>query len=136
MVLVVVDDLIFLSKIEQTARTLGIPIEAVGSANARDRVTSLPGSAVIIDLNHRSGEAVETIRAIKSDPAANSTRVIGFLSHVQGELAAAARAAGCDEVMARSAFNRQLAQLLRELAQADSKARDGGKRNSQEEPSS
>jgi hypothetical protein len=39
-------------------------------------------------------------------------RVVGFLSHVQTDLAAQARAAGCDEVMPRSAFTQNLAAIL------------------------
>jgi len=38
--------------------------------------------------------------------------VVGFVSHVQTETIAAARAAGIDEVMARSAFVARLATLL------------------------
>jgi hypothetical protein len=38
--------------------------------------------------------------------------VVAFLSHVQAELAAGARQAGADEVMARSAFVNQLPALL------------------------
>jgi hypothetical protein len=38
--------------------------------------------------------------------------MVGFLSHVQVDLAEQARAAGCDEVMPRSKFTRDLAQIL------------------------
>jgi hypothetical protein len=41
-----------------------------------------------------------------------SARVIGFGSHVDRDLLAAARAAGCDQVLARSAFFSRLPQLL------------------------
>jgi hypothetical protein len=43
-------------------------------------------------------------------------QVMGFLSHVQTDLAAAAHEAGCDFVLARSAFAQQLPQLLVKLA--------------------
>jgi hypothetical protein len=39
-------------------------------------------------------------------------RVVAFLSHVQGDLAAQAQAAGCAEVMPRSAFTQNLAAIL------------------------
>ena len=39
-------------------------------------------------------------------------RIIGFGSHVDRDLLDAARAAGCTEVLARSAFFRRLAELL------------------------
>lgn len=119
-VFALVDDLIFLSRIVFTARMLGLQLETVEPANTIDRLLALPNAAVLIDLNHRSGAALETIQAIKSYPQTAATRVIGYLSHVQGDLAAAARAAGCDVVMTRSAFSQQLPKLLRKLVELDS----------------
>lgn len=40
------------------------------------------------------------------------TRTVGFGSHVEPEMLAAARAAGCDEVLPRSQFFRRLTTLL------------------------
>ena len=64
---------------------------------------------VIVDLNARSGaiSAIERVRAVK-----NGVRMVGFLSHVQVDLAEQARAAGCDEVMPRSKFTQNLAEIL------------------------
>ena len=39
-------------------------------------------------------------------------RVVALLSHVQRELAAQAQAAGCSEVLPRSAFTQNLASIL------------------------
>jgi hypothetical protein len=39
-------------------------------------------------------------------------RVLAFLSHVQTDLAAQARAAGCTEVIPRSVFTQNLAAIL------------------------
>lgn len=64
---------------------------------------------VIVDLNARSHPlaAIERVRAAQKD-----LRVIGFLSHVQRELAEQAQVAGCNEVMPRSAFTQNLAAIL------------------------
>ena len=51
--------------------------------------------------------AIERVRAEKS-----GVRMVGFLSHVQVDLAEQARAAGCDEVMPRSKFTQNLAEIL------------------------
>jgi DNA-binding NarL/FixJ family response regulator len=115
-VLVAVEDLIFLSKIQQTVRETGIAIEPVEISKLKERLLQSSSRAVIVDLNHRSGKAVEAARAVKSDPATSHVRVLGFLSHVQTDLAREARQAGLDIVMARSAFSQQLPDLLRELA--------------------
>jgi DNA-binding NarL/FixJ family response regulator len=115
-ILTVVEDLIFLSKIRQTAREVGVLIEPTDLKKVKERILSRPARAVIVDLNHRSGNAVEAARAIKTDPATAHVQVLGFLSHVQTDLARAARAAGLDQVLARSAFTRELPDLLRKLA--------------------
>ncbi len=116
MILAVVDDLIFLSKIQQTAQLLRVPVEPVDPKNLQERAAQTNPRAVILDLNHRSGAAVAILRALKADPLTSGTPVVGFVSHVQSDLIAAARAAGCDEVLARSAFSAQLPQLLKNLA--------------------
>lgn len=114
-ILVAVDDLIFLSKIQQTAQLTGLPMEAVEPRKLQERIIQAPAQAVILDLNHRSGSALEVLRALKGDSRTNRVPVLGFLSHVQTALAAAARAAGCDQVLARSTFSAQLPQLLERL---------------------
>jgi len=112
MILTVVDDLLFLSKIQQTAKQLGV---AVGTARPLDlpklAIEDVP-TAVIIDLNLPSGKALEVLRTLKSDSKTKNIPVIGFVSHVQNELIAAAREAGCDLILARSAFALQLPGLL------------------------
>lgn len=116
MIVVVVEDLIFLSKIQQTAGEVGVPIESISPEKLGERMTRGGVSAVIVDLNHRSGAAVEVVRALKANPSSRHIVVAGFLSHVQADLAAAAREAGCDHVMARSKFTQQLPELLLKLA--------------------
>lgn len=57
---------------------------------------------VVVDLS-RPG-TLDTLPAL----AAAGVRTIGFGSHVDHDLLEAARAAGCDEVLPRSAFFRRL----------------------------
>ena len=113
MILVAVDDLIFLSKIQHTAQALKLPLEAARPADAEQRAEAGPAKVIVIDVNHGSGAAVDLVRRIKTNPAIRHTRVVGYLSHVQTDLAAAARAAGCDMVLARSAFVQKLPEILR-----------------------
>jgi DNA-binding NarL/FixJ family response regulator len=125
MILTVVEDIIFISKIQLTAQLAGVEIEVVAPGQVRDRLSHPDVRAVIFDLNHRSGSVVEVIRSLKSGGAAKHIRFVGFLSHVQGDLAAAAREAGCDMVMARSSFSQQLPELLRQLAAEDAQPQSG-----------
>src|SRR5437867_8485587 len=81
-ILVVVDDLIFASMILETARRLGVAVEAVKIEDLGARVRQGPVRSVIIDLNHRSGAAIEAVRALKAESSWRGI-VCGFVSHVQ-----------------------------------------------------
>jgi DNA-binding NarL/FixJ family response regulator len=108
-VVALMDDLFFQMKLAETAKRLGVEVKVAGTAEALLPLLDSNARLVIIDLNARNQpiQAVEKIRSAK-----NGLRVIGFLSHVQTELAAQARAAGCDEVMPRSRFTQDLANII------------------------
>jgi CheY-like chemotaxis protein len=118
-ILAVVDDIFFLAKIQQTARQLGITVESVAPDALEASLAQNEAGAILLDLNHRSGKAIAALEGVKNDPATRSVPVVTFLSHVQTDLAQAARAAGCDRVMARSTFSQQLPMLLRELSKEE-----------------
>ncbi len=108
-VVALMDDLFFQMKIAETAKHLGLELKVAANGDALMALLESAPKLVIVDLNARSQpiQAIERLRAEK-----NGTRVVAFLSHVQTELAAQARAAGCDEVMPRSAFTQNLAAIL------------------------
>lgn len=118
-ILALVEDIFFLAKIQQTAKQLGLTVESVTPAALHDRLARGEAGAILLDLNHQSGNAMAVLEALRSDPATRSVPVVAFLSHVQADLAQAARAAGCSRVMARSAFSQQLPALLREFSQQE-----------------
>lgn len=118
-ILALVEDIFFLAKIQQTAKQLGLTVESVTPAALHDRLARSEAGAILLDLNHQSGNAMAVLEALRSDPATRSVPVVAFLSHVQADLAQAARAAGCSRVMARSAFSQQLPALLREFSQQE-----------------
>lgn len=120
-ILAVVEDIFFLAKIQQTARQLGLMVEPVAPDNLEDRLARDRAAAILLDLNHRSGKAVALVQALKKNPATRSVAVVAFLSHVQADLAQSARAAGCDQVLARSAFSQQLPLLLQEYSKGKSR---------------
>src|SRR5450830_1355254 len=112
-ILACVDDLFFRSKVRTTAKHLGIDIQF--AATTEDMVAqakSLQPTLVIFDLNSQKIDAIATIAAMKADAVTAGVRTLGFASHVHTELIAAARKAGADEVLARSAFAGQLAEIL------------------------
>lgn len=122
-----VEDLFFLAKIRETAKALGIAVVWDNAQRGPAAVAEVHPQAILVDLNNRRFPAVDSIRALKADPATRSIRMVGFVSHVQEQLIGEARAAGCDSVMARSAFAQQLPSLLRSLLAADGRTADSSK---------
>ena len=113
MVLVAVDDLLFSSKIRATARQAGVDLTFARSAGEIvSQARAIKPALVIFDLNSGKTDPINTITALKADPALAGLRAIGFASHVHTELIAAARNAGADQVLPRSAFAGNLADIL------------------------
>jgi hypothetical protein len=111
-----VDDLFFLTKIQETGRKLNVKVEFVKTdkdlyermgQNGEDKP-----SLIIFDLNNLGAKPLTTIPKLKSK-LKKGTNIIGFVSHVQGDLKMKAQEAGCDMVLPRSAFSQNLPQLLR-----------------------
>ena len=113
MVLVVLDDLLFSSKIRTTAAGLGVPLSfAKTSEAALAEMRKAAPSLVIFDLNNPRTDPLGTVAAMKQDPALASIRTLGFVSHVDTATIDAARQGGVDDVLARSAFAQRLAEIL------------------------
>ena len=117
-IVTLVEDLFFLAKIRETAKAVGVTVLMADARGGSAGIAELHPLAIILDLNSRGLAAVDWIKALKSDSATRAIRIVGFVSHVQERIVADARAAGCDAVMARSAFTKQLSDLLRSLASA------------------
>ena len=114
MILAVLDDLMFSSKIRTTAGQLGIAVTFARSADAAlAEMRATPPSLVILDLNNTRTSPLTLVADMKRDPALASVKTVGYASHVQTDVIDAARRAGVDAVMARSAFTQQLAEILR-----------------------
>jgi DNA-binding NarL/FixJ family response regulator len=104
-----IDDLFFQLKVAETAKHLGIEFKVASSPDALLTLLEPPTRLVIVDLNSRN-QPVATIERLRATQ--KEMRVVAFLSHVQTDLAAQARAAGCLEVMPRSVFTQNLAAIL------------------------
>jgi PleD family two-component response regulator len=115
-VLAVVSDLFFSVKITDAAKRAGLAVELV--TDPKEVLAKAKGrpSVIIFDLNFEAARPLELIGELKSSAECKGVSLIGFLSHVQGELKQAAQEAGCDMVMARSAFSQNLPQILKRHA--------------------
>jgi DNA-binding NarL/FixJ family response regulator len=113
MVLCVVDDLMFSIKISTAAKALGVDIYFERAPDmVMSRIREKKPSLVIVDLNSGKLRPMDVIAALKSDAELKRIRTLGFVSHVQTDVITAARQAGIDEVLARSAFADRLGEIL------------------------
>ncbi len=113
-----IEDLFFLAKISETARKLGVKVVFVKSSD-KEAIAALTTAEeddrpalIVFDLNNANAKPLTLIPKLKNK-LKRATSIIGFLSHIQGDLKAKAVEAGCDTVMARAAFSQNLPNLLR-----------------------
>ena len=111
-----IEDLFFMAKIQETAKKLNVKVEFVKSDKDLMEKMQQNGeekpSLIIFDLNNNGVKPLTLIPKLKSK-LKKGTSIIGFLSHVQGDLKQKAHEVGCDMVLPRSAFSQNLPQLLR-----------------------
>jgi PleD family two-component response regulator len=113
MILAVLDDLMFSSKIKTAANQLAVDLRFSRSLDgALDTMRKHPTSLVIFDLNNERLNPLGIVAAMHADPALASIPTLGYASHVQTDVINAARHAGVGEVLARSAFTQQLGDIL------------------------
>jgi PleD family two-component response regulator len=112
-ILAILDDLLFTSKMRATAKLIGATLSVAKSRDAAlEGMRAAPPALVIFDLNNPRTDPLGIVAAMKSDPALAEIPTVGFVSHVQTDLIDAARKAGVAEVMARSMFAERLPQIL------------------------
>ncbi len=112
-----IEDLFLTAKINEAARKLGVKVAFV--KNEKEALAELVSgedenkpSLIVFDLNNANAKPLTTIPKIKTK-LKRSVSIVGFLSHLQGDLKAKAVEAGCDVVMPRAAFSQNLPNLLR-----------------------
>ncbi|MEO8658895.1 MAG: response regulator [Bryobacteraceae bacterium] len=115
-ILAVVDDLFFSVKISDAAKRTGLEVDFVKSEkDAVEKAKEKP-LLIILDLNINALSPLKLIGKLKGSSELKSISILGFISHVQGELKQQAQEAGANMVMARSAFSQNLQQILRRHA--------------------
>jgi hypothetical protein len=112
-----IDDLFVTAKITEAARKMGVKIAFVkGEKDDIAKITDEPEETrahlILFDLNNVNAKPLTVIPKIRTKMK-KSVSIIGFLSHLQGDLKSKAIEAGCDSVMPRAAFSQALPNLLR-----------------------
>src|SRR5215218_3699083 len=92
-VLAAVEDLLFKSKISETADQLGVEARFPRSPERLlDALRESPPDLLVLDLNSARFEPLTLLQTVKSDDDLGRVPTVGFLSHVQKDLAVAAKA--------------------------------------------
>jgi hypothetical protein len=112
--IMICDDLIFFSRVASTARAAGLTVKQARTAAAaiEHARQDCPGG-VIVDL-HAEGLNLPGLLAGLREVCPVMPRVTSFGSHVAAELLRAAREAGCDLVLPRSQFVKELEGSLKD----------------------
>jgi hypothetical protein len=111
-----IEELFFIAKIQEAARKLGVKVAFI--KNDKEALAELTDSEenrpalIVFDLNNANAKPLTLIPKLKTK-LKRSASIVGFLSHLQGDLKAKAVEAGCDVVMPRAAFSQNLPNLLR-----------------------
>jgi len=111
-VIAVVDDLMFLSRIREAARGMGVELRSARGTKDLVEAARDGGRLVLVDADSSRLPWAEAVLALRADPSVPPVPVIAFLRHVHAERAEAARVAGATRVLARSAFVQELPRLL------------------------
>jgi hypothetical protein len=117
-----IEDLFFLAKIQEVSKKLGIKVAFLKPEKEdkdKDVITKLTETReedrpalILFDLNSSNTKPLTLIPKIRTK-LKRSASIIGFLSHIQGDLKNKAIEAGCDTVMPRATFSQNLPSLLR-----------------------
>ena len=113
MILAVVDDMFFKSKIRAVAEAVGTEISFPRNQEALlQKAREAKPQLIIVDLHNQKIEPASLANDLKSDEELRAIPLLGFFSHVQTELQRSAVAAGFDQVIPRSVFARDLSKIL------------------------
>jgi CheY-like chemotaxis protein len=113
LVLLLIDDLIFVSKVSMAAREAGISTRLVTRTDLQD-IDNLVAIAdiILVDLHAESINPIEFLREINRVPTKRDTEIICFVSHVRKDLIREAEEFDQVTVMPRSRFIENLAGIL------------------------
>jgi PleD family two-component response regulator len=115
-VLAVVNDLFFSVKISEAAKRNGLALEFVKeSGEVLEKAKGKP-SLIVFDLNFDAVDPLELIAKLKASAETKGVSLLGYLSHLQSELKVKAQDAGCDMVLARSAFSQNMLMIFKRHA--------------------
>jgi eukaryotic-like serine/threonine-protein kinase len=106
-------DLLFGARIRSAAAAAAIPLMLVRTTEEALAAAQAGARSLILDLDLRTGDPIALLQTLRGAPVTAHLPVIAFVSHVREDRINAAREAGATRVLARSAFVRDLPEVLR-----------------------
>lgn len=118
LVLLLIDDLIFVSKVSIAAREAGVDTRVITRTDFDD-IEKLVGPAdlILVDLNAEQLNPVEFIRTVSELPTVRDTRIVCYVAHIDKELIEEAERYEGVTVLPRSQFVEQLPGILEGVKQ-------------------
>ena len=115
-IVVLLNDLMFQVKIQEAARRAGLSCIFTGApSRLRDEATQ-GANLIVLDLAFSGADTVALIADLKNFAETARLPILAYVPHVNVDLRARAVSAGCDAVLARSAFVQNLPELLAKYA--------------------
>lgn len=119
LVLAVVEDLFFGTKIADAAKRAGGKIIFATTPEAMwQRIQSKP-ALVVFDLTFDRMQPLDVLRTMQADSQYEGLKTLGFLPHVREDLKQAAIGAGCGTVLPRSVFSLRMNEVLQKALQTN-----------------
>ncbi len=119
-ILFLTGDLVFSSRVAGAAARAGLTLKS-GATHAAILALATAAKSdfiVLLDLNAPGVEPADVVPQLRAMPAPPRA-IIAYGPHVQEDRLAAAKVAGCDEVLTRGQFNATMDDVLRKWRPAD-----------------
>ena len=113
-IVMLIPDLLFSVRVADTARALGHTSHEAADAQELVSAAHNDAAAIVIDTQARS-EWQDAVQQLKADPSTAHIPVLAFGPHVDVAASRAAVGAGCDRIVTRGKFAREMPQLLQTL---------------------
>ncbi len=111
---IVADDMFFSSKIETIARNIGInTVKVKNREELQKKTEGVSLDLVIIDLVSKKIDSEEAFTKFKKSSEHKKTFCIGYLPHVELEIASKFKEKGVDLVIPKSKFSRQASTIIK-----------------------
>lgn len=129
-VLVVVDDLFFLTKIQTTLTHLGLAAQVMTRRAALQEYvrTAIAPVLVVVDLTLRVDDAVSVIGTIRATESGTPISILAFGAHVAVATRQQALQAGADRVVAKSEFSNHLPDLIQQFVTPEGEKHKSGEK--------